>query len=155
MTVAAPTSRRRFFVEIIKPSHYDDDGYVIQWRRAFIPSNSLACMSALVTEAEQQKALGEDVEFVITAYDETHTVIPTRKIIRRIQKEGGKGLVLLAGVQSNQFPRATDLARKLSKQAFRVIGGFHVSGCLSMLPTLPPDLHERPGHGRHAVCRGS
>src|SRR5262245_16954392 len=35
-------ARRKFFVEIIKPSHYDDDGYVIQWWRAFIPSNSLA-----------------------------------------------------------------------------------------------------------------
>jgi len=22
---------RRFVVELIKPSHYDDDGYVIQW----------------------------------------------------------------------------------------------------------------------------
>src|SRR5262245_29882192 len=112
MTVPAPAVRRRFFVEIIKPSHYDDDGYVIQWWRAFIPSNSLACMWALVTEAEQQKALGDDVEIVINVYDETHTVIPTRKIIRRIQKEGGKGLVLLAGVQSNQFPRAVDLARE-------------------------------------------
>src|SRR5262249_33086226 len=25
----------QFFVEIIKPSHYDDDGYVIQWVRGF------------------------------------------------------------------------------------------------------------------------
>ena len=32
---------RRFHVEIVKPSHYDDQGYVIQWVRAFIPSNSL------------------------------------------------------------------------------------------------------------------
>jgi hypothetical protein len=39
--------RETFFVEIIKPSHYDDDGYVIQWLRAFIPSNSLACLYAL------------------------------------------------------------------------------------------------------------
>jgi hypothetical protein len=29
----APTTQAsaKFFVEIIKPSHYDDDGYIIQW----------------------------------------------------------------------------------------------------------------------------
>ncbi len=30
-----------FRVVLIKPSHYDDDGYVIQWMRSTIPSNSL------------------------------------------------------------------------------------------------------------------
>jgi hypothetical protein len=33
-----------FHVEMIKPSHYDDDGYVIQWWKASIPSNSLASL---------------------------------------------------------------------------------------------------------------
>ena len=28
-----------------------------------------------------------------------------------------------------------------------VIGGFHVSGCLSMLPELPPDLKEAQSLG--------
>jgi len=41
---------QRFLVEIIKPSHYDAEGYVIQWFRAFIPSNSLACLYALVQD---------------------------------------------------------------------------------------------------------
>ena len=38
-------SHRQFFVELIKPSHYDDDGYVIQWLKSWMPSNSLACVS--------------------------------------------------------------------------------------------------------------
>ena len=28
---------RRFQLVLIKPSHYDDDGYVIRWWRAMIP----------------------------------------------------------------------------------------------------------------------
>ena len=36
-----------FHVEIVKPSHYDRDGYVIQWWRAWIPSNSMACLHAI------------------------------------------------------------------------------------------------------------
>jgi len=54
-----------FFVEIIKPSHYDDDGYVIQWLRAFIPSNSLACLFALVHAAGEQRVLGDSVDVVV------------------------------------------------------------------------------------------
>jgi radical SAM superfamily enzyme YgiQ (UPF0313 family) len=44
-------------------------------------------------------------------------------------------------VQSNQFPRALDIARELRAAGVTVvIGGFHVSGCLSMLPEMPDDL---------------
>jgi hypothetical protein len=139
----APETRAtaRFFVEIIKPSHYDDDGYIIQWVRAFVPSNSLACLYALVQDVQQRRALGANVDIVVNAYDESHTVIPVRQIIRRIQANGGRGLVLLAGVQSNQFPRATDLAREFRAAGIAVaVGGFHVSGCLAMLPDLPADL---------------
>jgi hypothetical protein len=136
-----PPPRHKFFVEIIKPSHYDDDGYVIQWFRAFVPSNSLACLYALVQDVEDRRALGDDLEIVPTAYDECHTIIPVRKIIRRIRANGGRGVVFLAGVQTNQMPRAMDLAREFRQAGIQVaIGGFHVSGCLAMLPDLTEDL---------------
>ena len=49
----------------------------------------------------------------------------------------------LVGVQSNQFPRALDLARRFRQAGMQVaIGGFHVSGCLAMLPDLPAELQE-------------
>jgi len=140
--------RETFHVEIIKPSHYDDDGYVIQWLRAFIPSNSLACLYALAQAAGQQHVLGEGVDVVVGAYDESNTVIPVDKIIRRIRSTGGRGLVLLAGVQTNQFPRAGDLARQFRAANIPVaVGGFHVSGCLAMLPSLPADLRALQAEG--------
>ena len=43
----ASGAKRRFQLVLIKPSHYDDDGYVIQWMRSSIPSNSLACVYTL------------------------------------------------------------------------------------------------------------
>jgi hypothetical protein len=140
--------RRRFHVELIKPSHYDDDGYVIQWVKAWIPSNSLASMYGLTLEAAEQRALGEDVDIRVQAYDETNTVVPVKRIIQRIQKAGGDGLVCMVGVQSNQFPRAMDMARDFRAAEVQVaIGGFHVSGCLAMLPELPMDLKEAMGFG--------
>jgi radical SAM superfamily enzyme YgiQ (UPF0313 family) len=136
-----PAARKNFFVEIVKPSHYDDDGYVIQWVRAFIPSNSLGCLNGLAEDVKSRQALGDDVDIRINAYDECHTVIPVQRIIRRIRRNGGRGLVLLTGVQSNQFPRAVDLAREFRDANVPVaIGGFHVSGCIAMLPELPDDI---------------
>src|ERR1700722_20352706 len=90
-----------FFVEIIKPSHYDDDGYVIQWLRALIPSNSLACLYSLAHAAGKRQILGDQVDVQVNAYDESNTLIPVHRIIRRIQTAHGRGLVLLAGVQTN------------------------------------------------------
>ena len=36
-------NRALFHFVMIKPTHYDDDGYPIQWLRSAIPSNTLAC----------------------------------------------------------------------------------------------------------------
>jgi radical SAM superfamily enzyme YgiQ (UPF0313 family) len=128
---------------LIKPSHYDDDGYVIQWLKAAVPSNTLSCLYGLTDDCARRRVLGDDVDISINAYDETKTVIPVRKIIRRIKRSGGHGLVCLVGVQSNQFPRAVDMAREFRAAGVEVaIGGFHVSGCLSMLPELPADIKE-------------
>lgn len=137
----ASQPKQVFRVEIIKPSHYDDDGYVIQWARSFVPSSSLACVTAIAEDAAQRKVLGDDVEIVITPVDELHTIVKPAQIIKRMQADGGRGLIMLTGVQSNQFPRAADMAAVFREAGLDVaIGGFHVSGCISMLPQLPPEI---------------
>ena len=135
-------SRRAFKIILIKPSHYDADGYVIQWRRSLVPSNSLASVYGLMAECAADKVLGPDIDIEIEAYDECNTRIDVKGAIRRI-RDAGAGFVGLVGVQSNQFPRALDLGRQFRAAGVPVvIGGFHVSGCLSMLPEHPPDLRE-------------
>ena len=39
-----------FHLVLIKPSHYDDDGYPIQWVRSLIPSNTLAAVNGLAED---------------------------------------------------------------------------------------------------------
>ncbi len=135
--------RKAFWLLMIKPSHYDDDGYVIQWLRSWIPSNSLAAVYGLAVDCRARRVLGDDVDLELSALDETNARIKPKKIIRRMRQLGGRGLVALVGVQSNQFPRAMDIARPLRAAGVQVcIGGFHVSGCLAMLPELPPELRE-------------
>ncbi|HZL60944.1 MAG TPA: radical SAM protein [Pseudolabrys sp.] len=141
MLAPAITHQRRFQLVLIKPSHYDDDGYVIQWARSGIPSNSLAAIYALATDAAQRHALGLDVDLDISAMDETNTRVRVKDIIAQFKRHDGFGMVGLVGVQSNQFPRAFDIARPLRAAGIPVvIGGFHVSGCIAMLPDMQTDL---------------
>jgi len=59
MAIPASRAPSKFLVELIKPSHYDDQGYVIQWWRGFVPSNSLSCLYGLVLDARERRVLGE------------------------------------------------------------------------------------------------
>lgn len=148
MIVSAETVvRRRFCLVLIKPSHYDDDGYVIQWFRSAIPSNSLAALYGLADDCAKRRTLGDDVEIDIHAFDETNTGIHPKRIAAMI-KDADKGMVMLVGVQSNQFPRAVDIARTLRERGIQVaVGGFHVSGVVSMLQGADPDLDRAKALG--------
>ena len=140
---ATRSANRRFHLVLIKPSHYDDDGYVVSWWRSSIPSNSLSVVYTLAEDAARRRALGPDVDLNITAIDETNTRIKVDDIAALIRRHDGFGMIGLVGVQSNQFPRALDLARPLRAAGIKVvIGGFHVSGVLAMLPQRTADLQE-------------
>jgi len=131
-----------FHLVLIKPSHYDDDGYVIQWLRSGMPSNSLAALFGLAMNCAERRVLGAGTDITVTAYDETNTRIRPERITRDIRMAGA-GMVCLVGVQTNQYPRAMDLARRFRALGIDVvIGGFHVSGTLSMLPGITPELQE-------------
>ncbi len=122
-------TKKPFKILLIKPSKYDDDGYVIRWFRGVIPSNSLAVMNAIAMDAAERRVLGPDVDIDISIIDEVTARVDIAAIKRRFRRIGNYGLVGLVGVQSNQFPRAIDIARPLREAGIKVIiGGFHVSG---------------------------
>jgi radical SAM superfamily enzyme YgiQ (UPF0313 family) len=132
---------------LVKPSHYDDDGYVIQWFRSAIPSNSLAALYGLARDCAERHVLGEDVEIEIHAIDETNTRVRPERLAAMIEAVGA-GMVMLVGVQSNQFPRALDLSAPLRARGIQVaIGGFHVSGTVSMLNGEDAGLHKARAMG--------
>src|SRR5271168_2554781 len=127
-------AKRRFQLVLIKPSHSDDDGYVIRWWRSIIPSNSLAALYRIGEDSAARGALGPDVAIDIEAIDETNTRVDVPGLLQKLRTHGGFGLVALVGVQSNQFPRALDIARPFRNAGVAVaIGGFHVSGVISMI----------------------
>jgi Radical SAM superfamily len=139
---------KRFQLFLIKPSHYDADGYVVQWLRSTMPSNSLAAVYSLACGAADRRVLGDDLPIDVHAMDETNARVRPRDIARRIAEHGGLGVVGIVGVQSNEFPRAVDIARPLLAAGVQVMmGGFHVSGCLAMLKEIPEDIKAAQAMG--------
>jgi len=134
---------KRFLVVLVKPSHYDDDGYVIRWYRSPMPANSLASVYGLIDDCARRKILGADIDVDIVAIDETNTRIRLDQIIADMQTNANFGFVGLVGVQSNQYPRSLHIAKPLRAAGIPVIiGGFHVSGLLAMFPKVMADLQE-------------
>ena len=128
-------------IYLIKPSQYDDDGYVVRHWRGVLPSNTLACLAGLTDDVVRKNLLGENWNVKVHLFDESVDKIPVKRICRSQRWGLAKTVVGLVGVQTNQFPRACDLARTFRNAGLTVlIGGFHVSGYLALLPDIPADI---------------
>jgi radical SAM superfamily enzyme YgiQ (UPF0313 family) len=146
---APPAGIRGLHVYIIKPSKYDDDGYVIRYFRGVLPSNTLSALYSLTQEVKKSKVLGEDLQIETTLLDETVQKVDVRAIVKHARRRPDtRTVIALAGVQSNQFPRAADLARRFRSADLPVmIGGFHVSGLLALADRIPDDIQALMDQG--------
>jgi radical SAM superfamily enzyme YgiQ (UPF0313 family) len=126
---------KRLVVVLIHPSKYDSDGYPLRFWRAVMPTNSIAVMNGLVRDALRRfefAFLDKEVHCFSDAVTEHYDAMC--ELESRFPEPGTKLLVLLVGVQTNQFPRSWSLASRWRKRGAKVlIGGFHVSGLLSTL----------------------
>jgi radical SAM superfamily enzyme YgiQ (UPF0313 family) len=155
---------RELDITLIRPTNYTDDGYPIQMRVGVIRSNTLTQMGTLARDLVNYPFFS-GVSLNIRMIDEAIKRVPAKEIIRRSGIPGVKTIVMLVGVQSNQFPRAQDIASWFLpvRQSARLnaeggqgsggqqnipvmIGGFHVSGMRAMVG-LTADLRE-------ALCKG-
>jgi hypothetical protein len=141
MTSSPGRKTEVFHLILIKPTHYDDDGYLLQWRRSYIPANSLASLNGIAEDCRDRKVLGNAVDLRILAIDETNHRVRPDRLIAMIRRDNARALIGLVGVQSNQFPRAVDMARPFLDAGIPVcLGGFHASGSLAMLEGTPPEI---------------
>src|SRR5262245_3679762 len=95
-----PDRIKKFHIVLIKPSKYDDDGYVIRFWKGVLPSNTLNVLHGLTEDVRQRRVLGE-LPIEVTTFDETAEKVPIKTIIRWSREPGTKLLVCLVGVQTN------------------------------------------------------
>ena len=96
-----------FHFVMIKPSHYDDDGYPI----SVVPVGDAFQHARLHEQPRRGRARSKgprrDVDLRLDTYDETNRrVLPRADHPRHRRATAARALVGLVGVQSNQFPRA-------------------------------------------------
>jgi hypothetical protein len=124
---------RELDVTLIRSTNYTDDGYPIKTRIGVIRSNTLTQIGTLVNDLVNEPFL-RGVSLKIRKIDEAIEWIPVKDIVAHSKTPGVKSIVMLVGVQSNQYPRALDIASKFRAHGIPVlIGGFHVSGMLAMI----------------------
>lgn len=129
-------------IVLIKPSKYDDDGYVVRFWKGVLPSNTLSVLYGLTEDVKKRRLFG-DIEIRVDTFDETAEKVPIKKIVRWSRRPATKLVVCLVGVQTNQFPRALDLGKQFRAYGLDVIiGGFHTSGTINMLSPQEPDMQE-------------
>jgi hypothetical protein len=115
---------------------------VIRFWKGVLPSNTLNVLHGLTEDIKTRRVFGT-VPIDVTTFDETAEKVPLEKIIRWSKAPGTKLLVCLVGVQTNQFPRAMDMAKTFRAEGISVImGGFHTSGTINMLSDQEPDIQE-------------
>src|SRR3970040_2225890 len=133
---------RTFHVVLVKPSKYDDDGYVIRFWKGVLPSNTLNVLRGLTEDVKQRRGFG-GMGIPVGAFDEEGGKIALKKLIRCSPPPDTKLILCLVGVQTNQFPRALELGRKFRAHGIDVvIGGFHTSGTVNMLRSDEPAIQE-------------
>src|SRR3989442_8334763 len=149
LSMSEPAGTDKFRIVLVKPSKYDDDGYLIRFWKGVLPSNTLNVLHGLTDDVKERRVFG-DLPIEVTTFDETAEKVPIKKIIRWSREPGTKLLVCLVGVQTNQFPRAFDMAKILRAKGITVIiGGFHTSGTINMLGEQEPDIQELV---RESIC---
>lgn len=131
---------------LIRPTNYTDDGYPIRTRLGVIRSNTLTQMGTLCRDLASYPFF-EGLNLNIRLCDEAIQRLPMKEVISAAAKPGTRSIVLVVGVQTNQFPRAQDIAELFLPHGIPVlIGGFHVSGMLGMIG-LTSDLREALSRG--------
>lgn len=127
-------------VILIRATNYDDRGYPRRFHFGVLPSNSLAALNSLTIQALDEIIRDKSlpIEYsLIKVFDDSvwsQRVSDPEKLVRRYQDGHTLVVVGLVGVQTNQFPRARDLAVRFQKAGAQVvIGGFHVSGSIAAL----------------------
>jgi len=95
---------KRFCLVLVKPSHYDDDGYVIQWLRSPIPSTSLAALYGLAKDCAERHVLGPDVEIDVHAFDETNTRIRCDRLAAMRRRHGDAGRCSVEPIPARSRP---------------------------------------------------
>jgi radical SAM superfamily enzyme YgiQ (UPF0313 family) len=117
---------KKIVVWFVQPTNYRPDGTPRKWEKLILPSNAISQLWTLMP-AKIQAENGEEVLTEKHFLDDKAQPFDIDAIKRSMQGEDTKGVIMICGVQTNQWPRAYDLATLCVKNEIPVaVGGYHV-----------------------------
>src|ERR1700751_5842901 len=128
--IRKPEPCRTIRVYFIKPSRYDENGYVQYFRYGVQPNNTLTVLAALNDAFNRRYTAERNVFLETVIWDEICDGVISPEtitaIVDKAREDGVELLIGLSGVQSNQYPRGRDLALQFVAQGIpTMMGGFH------------------------------
>ncbi len=118
-------SANKLNVVLIRPTNYNEHGYVARSGWTFMPSSALIHIKSLTPPR-----IGE-CDITVTTIDE-HTQVDLSYLEDFKRKSGSETLVACVAVQSREFQRALDLCAFAKEHgAHAVIGGPHAMSCFT------------------------
>jgi radical SAM superfamily enzyme YgiQ (UPF0313 family) len=117
---------KKIVVWLVHPTNYRKDGTPRKWKKQILPSNAIGQLHALLP-AEIQDGSDRKVPVECHFLEDTVQAFDVDAIADSMRGEDVTGAVLFCGVQTNQWPRALDLASLCREKGIPVImGGYHV-----------------------------
>ncbi len=130
---------KKIVVWLVHPTNYRQDGTPRKYKKQILPSNAIGQLWALMPQSvpDGQKNVPVERHFI----EDTAQPFDIDAIVRSIQGDDVKGIVMLCGIQTNQWPRALDLALLCRQRDIPVVaGGYHVRADLPFTEKQAEDL---------------
>src|SRR5947199_9778128 len=126
---------RQLVVVLVEVTKYDREGYLIQFYKGVLPCNTLAAMWSLTEAAFASLELDGLLCRVIAFNERTmRGGVNALQVMKERSAPDTRVVVGLVGIQTNMFPRARQLALEFKAQGATVVmGGFHISGSITLL----------------------
>lgn len=112
---------------VLIPSRYDQKGVMV-FRLGLVPNSTAGFIAGLCEDYNQRHPGGTHVDWRI--FDEHVQTSVTPEILHQWQSEtvASRLLLLIAGVQTNNYPRARDICLMARREGIAVVaGGVHLS----------------------------
>lgn len=123
---------KKIAVWLVHPTNYRDDGTPRKYKRQILPSNAIGQLSALMPE-KILDSRGNEIPIELHFLEDAAQPFDIDAIQESLDGKDVKGMVMLCGVQSNQWPRALNLARLCKERNIPVVaGGYHVRADLPL-----------------------
>ncbi len=117
---------KKLVVWLVHPTNYRQDGTPRKWEKQILPTNAIGQLTALMPDKLDDDT-EEGIPIKVNFLEDTVQDFDPEEILASMDGEEEKGVVMLSGVQTNQWERALDLASLCQERGIPVVaGGYHV-----------------------------